>query len=119
MLGEVRKELDALAKADLEEYKPSSTVGSTDKTIEMLKKAGIDEQKWFTELQNTKAKNCFMVKTAEPTSEKKDDVSASMRTSSSLLNLLFEKSLPKDTDVADKVKNLFRKLIDKFKDSAN
>ena len=119
MPGEVRKELDALAKADLKKYKPSSTVGSTDKIIEMLKKAGIDEQKWFTELQNTKAKNCFMVKTVEPTSEKKDDVSASMRTSSSLLNLLFEKSLPKDTDVADKVKNLFRKLIDKFKDSAN
>ena len=119
MSGEVRKELDALAKADLKKYKPSSTVGSTDKIIEMLKKAGIDEQKWFTELQNAKAKNCFMVKTVEPTSEKKDDVSASMRTSSSLLNLLFEKSLPKDTDVADKVKNLFRKLIDKFKDSAN
>lgn len=127
MPGEVRKELDALVKADLKDYKPSASVGSTDKIIEILKKRGIDEQKWFTELQNAKSKYCFMIKTVEPIEDEKEakpkedkkDVSASLKTCKSLLSLLFEKSLPKDTDIGDKVKNIFRKLIDKFKDSAN
>lgn len=114
-LAEVKGELDALVKADLKNYKPSSYVGSTKNIIELLKKYGVDEQKWFTALENSKSKYCFMIKTNEPVS-KKEDVSASNKPNYGLLNILFEKTLTtEDTTVVDKVKNIFRKLIDKFK----
>lgn len=106
---EANKKLKELI-ADLpKEWEASSVVSSTENIIKLLQKAGIDEARWFNDLQKA-GKHSFLIKV------KSQEQNESKTLNNKLLNVLFEKILDKDDSQLDRIKNIFDKFILGYKD---
>ena len=111
-VGQASTELQKIVQSDLKDYKATSQVASSEKIVDKLTKAGIDEPRLFEELK--KAKYSFLIKTTEPVESETKIENASNRVQYNLLTQLFEKQLTtkgKDTTIIDKVKKVFDKFV--------
>lgn len=118
----VKSKLDSLAKAALKDALVLADAKPTEEVIQLLKDNGIDEPKFFNNLQTKKYSFVIQTKTAEKieksdTNDTKTEVNSSLKANSrwNLLKTLFEAVESTDETTKKTVQKILTDLIYSFK----